>query len=142
MRTRSKWFTVHRWLGIGLGVWFALVGLSGAFPGRIIGFANVVPHPESSPILLTQELSRNAEKFSTGYAVNFEGYEAYINTRVCLEALRRIQGKPDAAKLTDALEKFDRVDFGGFTVSFAGGRDFGSDWVEVGVRSRAGYFLK
>ncbi|HVG03646.1 MAG TPA: PepSY-associated TM helix domain-containing protein [Burkholderiaceae bacterium] len=30
MRTRSKWFIVHRWLGIGLGVWFALVGLSGA----------------------------------------------------------------------------------------------------------------
>ena len=30
MRARSKWFTVHRWLGIGLGVWFALVGLSGA----------------------------------------------------------------------------------------------------------------
>lgn len=30
MRARSKWFTVHRWLGIGLGAWFALVGLSGA----------------------------------------------------------------------------------------------------------------
>ena len=30
MRACSKWFTVHRWLGISLGVWFALVGLSGA----------------------------------------------------------------------------------------------------------------
>lgn len=30
MRTRSKWFFVHRWLGVGLGVWFALVGLTGA----------------------------------------------------------------------------------------------------------------
>ena len=27
---RSKWFSVHRWLGIVLGLWFALVGLSGA----------------------------------------------------------------------------------------------------------------
>ena len=27
---RTPWFTVHRWLGIGLGAWFALVGLSGA----------------------------------------------------------------------------------------------------------------
>jgi uncharacterized iron-regulated membrane protein len=27
---RSAWFTVHRWLGIGLGVWFALVGLTGS----------------------------------------------------------------------------------------------------------------
>jgi uncharacterized iron-regulated membrane protein len=30
VRSRSTWFTIHRWLGIGLGVWFALVGLSGA----------------------------------------------------------------------------------------------------------------
>ena len=30
MRSRSAWFTVHRWLGILLGLWFAMVGLSGA----------------------------------------------------------------------------------------------------------------
>jgi branched-chain amino acid transport system substrate-binding protein len=118
-----------------------LVGLSGAFPGRIIGFVNVVPHPENSPLALTQELNRNAEKYSTGQAVNFEGYEAYINTRTCLEALQRITGKPDSAKLTDALEKLDRFDLGGYIVSFAGSRETGSDWVEVGVRSRAGYYL-
>jgi branched-chain amino acid transport system substrate-binding protein len=119
-----------------------MVGLSGAFPGRIIGFANVVPHPEATGLPLAQELQRNAEKYSTGYAVNFEGMEAYLNTRVCLEALRRIPGRPDAAKLTDALEQLDRVDIGGFAVSFARGRETGSDWVEVGVRSRAGYYLK
>jgi branched-chain amino acid transport system substrate-binding protein len=119
-----------------------MVGLSGAFPGRIIGFANVVPHPEATGLPLAQELQRNAEKYSTGYAVNFEGMEAYLNTRVCLEALRRISGRPDAAKLTDALEQLDRVDVGGFIVSFAKGRETGSDWVEVGVRSRAGYYLK
>jgi uncharacterized iron-regulated membrane protein len=28
--SRSAWFSLHRWLGIGLGLWFALVGLSGA----------------------------------------------------------------------------------------------------------------
>lgn len=30
VRSRPTWFTVHRWLGISLGLWFALVGLSGA----------------------------------------------------------------------------------------------------------------
>lgn len=119
-----------------------MVGLNGAFPGRIIGFANVVPHPEAFAVPLAQELQRNAEKYSTGYAVNFEGMEAYLNVRVCVEALKRITGKPDATKLTEALERFDRVDLGGFIVSFAGGRETGSDWVEVGVRSRAGYYLK
>jgi uncharacterized iron-regulated membrane protein len=29
-RRRSIWFTLHRWLGIGLGLWFMLVGLTGA----------------------------------------------------------------------------------------------------------------
>ncbi|MGZ9058235.1 MAG: PepSY-associated TM helix domain-containing protein, partial [Burkholderiaceae bacterium] len=30
MRSRSTWFTVPRWLGVGLGLWFALVGLTGS----------------------------------------------------------------------------------------------------------------
>lgn len=30
MRRRSAWLSIHRWLGIALGVWFALVGLTGS----------------------------------------------------------------------------------------------------------------
>ena len=30
MREHTLWFSVHKWLGIALGAWFALVGLSGA----------------------------------------------------------------------------------------------------------------
>ncbi len=55
MRSRPKWFTVHRWLGISLGVWFALVGLSGAilvFEDPIDAWLN--PH------LLTTALARHA----------------------------------------------------------------------------------
>ena len=29
-RRRRAWFSVHRWLGIGLGAWFALVGITGS----------------------------------------------------------------------------------------------------------------
>jgi uncharacterized iron-regulated membrane protein len=30
MREHKLWFTVHKWLGIALGLWFALVGISGS----------------------------------------------------------------------------------------------------------------
>ena len=30
MKRASRWFSVHRWLGIVIGAWFALVGLTGA----------------------------------------------------------------------------------------------------------------
>jgi uncharacterized iron-regulated membrane protein len=30
MRERKLWFSVHKWLGIALGLWFALVGLTGS----------------------------------------------------------------------------------------------------------------
>jgi uncharacterized iron-regulated membrane protein len=30
MRKRGLWLSIHRWLGIGLGVWFALVGATGS----------------------------------------------------------------------------------------------------------------
>jgi len=30
MRAPSLWFSVHKWLGLALGVWFALVGLTGS----------------------------------------------------------------------------------------------------------------
>jgi branched-chain amino acid transport system substrate-binding protein len=119
----------------------SLITLSGAFPDRVIGFVNVVPNVESGTAL-TQEFQRQAERYSSGQAINFEGLEAYVNTRVCVEALSRINGRPDAARLTDALEGLDRVSLGGFIVSFAGGRESGSDWVDVGIRSRTGSYLK
>ena len=83
-----------------------------------------------------EEIMRQLEKEARRLKI-----EDYINTRTCLEALQRVPGKPDATKLTDALAKLYRLDLGGYVVSFAGARETGSDWVEVGVRSRAGYYL-
>lgn len=66
MPARSKWFIVHRWLGVGLGIWFALVGLSGAilvFEDPIDAWLN--PHlltsPARGPRLSAQAIVERAE---------------------------------------------------------------------------------
>lgn len=48
MARKQTWFTVHRWLGIGLGAWFALVGLTGS----ILVFADPID-AWLNPALLT-----------------------------------------------------------------------------------------
>ncbi|MGH6611091.1 MAG: PepSY-associated TM helix domain-containing protein [Burkholderiaceae bacterium] len=65
-RRRSKWFVVHRWLGIGLGIWFALVGLSGAilvFEDPIDEWLNpqLLTTPKRGAHLSTQTIVERAE---------------------------------------------------------------------------------
>jgi uncharacterized iron-regulated membrane protein len=58
---KSRWFSVHRWLGIMLGAWFALVGLSGSilvFEEPIDAWLNpaLLTSRERGPALLPEEL--------------------------------------------------------------------------------------
>ncbi len=66
MRSRPKWFTVHRWLGIGLGIWFALVGASGAilvFEDPIDAWLNprLLKTVSRGPVLSAQTIVERAE---------------------------------------------------------------------------------
>jgi ABC-type branched-subunit amino acid transport system substrate-binding protein len=120
----------------------SLISLSSVFKERVIGFTFVVPNPEVQALRLTMELQADAEQYSTGHAISFEGYEAYITTRVVVEAIRRAGNGADAERVAAALRGMDAYDLGGFKVSFAKGRGTGSDWLDVGLRSRQGYYLK
>jgi len=66
MRSRIKWFTVHRWLGLVLGAWFALVGMSGAilvFEDSLDAWLNpsLLLSGSSGPPLSAQTIVERAE---------------------------------------------------------------------------------
>jgi ABC-type branched-subunit amino acid transport system substrate-binding protein len=115
--------------------------LLNGFKNRAFGFTYVVPNPEIQSNLLVQEFQRTMDKFGAGHASTFLGMEAYINAKVLVEGLKRSTDF-SANDIKNALSGMQLVDFGGFRVSFASGRLSGSDWVDVGVRSRHGSLLR
>lgn len=65
-RRKSRWFSVHRWLGILLGAWFALVGLTGSvlvFEDDVDAWLNpaLLTSSERGPRLEPEELLRRVE---------------------------------------------------------------------------------
>ena len=114
-----------------------------AFSNRMLGSTSVVPNPELAAIPLARELQQQAERSSGGSALTYAGMESYINTRVCVEAMRRVEGnKVDAHSVLAALNALGTLDVGGFILTFSPGAPSASDWVDIVVRSRTGYLLK
>lgn len=112
-----------------------------SFQNRVIGFTNVVPNPETSTIPLVRELQKVTDKFGHPETISFEGLESYIATNVCLEGIRRAAANPTREGLTRALRSMANYDLGGFLVSF--GRNItGSDWVDIGLRSKNGLYTR
>lgn len=112
-----------------------------SFPGRTLGFSSVVPNPDlTSP--LARQLDADATRYSTAYALTFDGMEAYIGARLLVEGLKRFPSANDAKSLQAALNGMDKVNINGLSLSFAKGAATGSTEVGVGVRSRHGILLK
>jgi uncharacterized iron-regulated membrane protein len=63
---KRRWFTVHKWLGIGLGAWFALVGLTGSvlvYEDAIDAWLNpeLLTSHEAAPWLAPEQLLQQVE---------------------------------------------------------------------------------
>ena len=115
--------------------------LMAGFKNHSFGFTYVVPNPEILDRPLTQEFQRTMDKYGAGHSSTFVGMEAYVNTKVLVEALNRVsRGEPKT--LATALRAMNNVDLGGFRVSFSNGHGSGSSWVDIGIRSRYGQLLR
>jgi hypothetical protein len=119
-----------------------LTQLTRLFRDRVIGYTSVVPSLDVTRLALVRDLQRDADAFIGPEATTFEGLEAYINLRVCAEALRRAGPRADGQRLGEALESLGALDLGGFRLVFGRDRHHGSDYVEIGMRARDGRMLR
>jgi branched-chain amino acid transport system substrate-binding protein len=118
-----------------------LTQLTRTVRSRMIGYVSVVPNPEDERLAMNRELTKLAEQHSGPEAVTFEGLEAFVNTRVAIEAIRRAKAPISPQSVARAAEALPDLDLGGFVVKI--GRAKGPpSWVGIGVRSRDGVFLK
>jgi hypothetical protein len=120
----------------------SLTQLTHLFHERMIGYASVVPNPESVHLPIVRDLSRDADAYIGPDAINFEGLESYITLRVCTEILRRAGASTDRKRLAETIESLSSLDLGGFRVVFSRDRHHGSNFVEIGMRARDGRLLR
>lgn len=118
-----------------------LMPLAAGFKGRVVGFTQVVPNAELIANPLARELNEDAERYSGSTAVTPQGMEGYIGARLLVDALRKAGPKANAEQLFTALSAIDDLSLDGFHLAFGKGRKTGSDWVEIGLRSRAGFLV-
>jgi ABC-type branched-subunit amino acid transport system substrate-binding protein len=118
-----------------------LSAMLGHFKGRAIGFSMVVPNPEIQANPLAREIIQDSEKYTSPLAITFDGMEAYISMRLIVEALKQTGRNISPASLFNVLTTVDEWNLNGFRISFRKDRLTGSDWVEMGFRSRQGFLV-
>ncbi|HSV53001.1 MAG TPA: ABC transporter substrate-binding protein [Burkholderiaceae bacterium] len=137
MSEREEWPRVLITLANG-----SLQPLMTYFKGRVVGFSQVVPNPEILTYQLSRDLELDAGKYGSTLSFSFDGMEGYLAARLLVEGLRRTGSKFTPERLAETLASQDSWEIGGFRLSFVPGRDSGSDWVDVGLRSRSGTLVR
>jgi branched-chain amino acid transport system substrate-binding protein len=112
------------------------------FKGRVVGFTQVVPNPDVMALPLSRELDEDASRYSGALAWTHEGMEGYVTARLLVSALRKVGPQVTPERLAATLASPEPWDISGFRLNFARDRETGSDWVEIGLRSREGVLVR
>lgn len=95
------------------------------------------------PWRATTPLARNFKLLmdKAGKPVDYDHFAGYINARVLIEGLRGAGRKPTPETLTQAMEKLDTLDLGGYTLAYSPQNHHGSSFVEITVVGPNGDFM-
>ncbi|MCK6392123.1 ABC transporter substrate-binding protein [Zoogloea sp.] len=114
-----------------------LCQVAGEEATRGVVISQVMPNLGNSAIPVVRRFHEDMAKFGEpGTRPSIFHLEAYVTTRVVLEAIRRAGPTPTRPKLVQALDGLKGYDVGGYTVDFSPTRHTGSNFVDISIVGR------
>ena len=114
-----------------------LCQVAGEDAARGVVVAQVMPNLGNSAIPVVRRFHEDMAKFGeAGTRPSIFHLEAYVTTRIVLEAIRRAGPAPTRPKLVQALDGLKHYDVGGYTVDFSPTRHTGSSFVDISIVGR------
>ncbi|MEY4979336.1 MAG: hypothetical protein RLZZ352_1606 [Pseudomonadota bacterium] len=107
-----------------------------------IAVSQVVPLPSAVGVSVVREFLQVWKQADVKLEPSHLGLEGYINARVLVEALRRVNGQPTRESLINALWSLKRVDLGGFEINATEPGRNASRFVELTMIGRGGRFIR
>ena len=110
---------------------------AGAERIRGMGLSQVVPNPSSVALPLSGDFSKFVTtSFGKGITPSPLTFEAYLNIRLVLEAIRNAGAHPTAESVTRSLASMKQTKLAGFPIDFGDGNRRGSSYIDIAVIGR------
>ncbi|HEX3139204.1 MAG TPA: ABC transporter substrate-binding protein [Rhizobacter sp.] len=107
---------------------------------RGLAFTQLVPYPFRQTTALTRDLGAAAQRADVEVAYDY--MFGYLNMRILLEALRRTGKQITSANLVKAMEGMNKLDMGGYPLSYSPTKHHGSNFVEITIVGPGGRWLR
>ena len=98
--------------------------------GAGVSIAQVVPNPTSS-LPVVRECAKALQAAGSKTAMNTTQLEACLGAKILTEGIRRAKKPVNAKSVLEALANLGTYDLGGFSVTFDGGAQHGSQFVDL-----------
>jgi branched-chain amino acid transport system substrate-binding protein len=107
---------------------------------RGLAMSRATPYPWSPTTNLARNFNQLMER--QGKPVDYDHYVGYINARILIEGLRQAGKTPTPESLTQSMEKLNKLDLGGYSLSYSPQNHHGSNFVEITVVGPRGNFMR
>ncbi|MET0335937.1 MAG: ABC transporter substrate-binding protein [Rhizobacter sp.] len=107
---------------------------------RGLAFTQLVPYPFRQTTPLTRDLATalSREKLEVAYDYMF----GYLNMRILLEGIRRAGKVITPQTIVKGMESMNKVDLGGYPVSYGPNKHHGSNFVEITIVGPGGRWIR
>ena len=108
--------------------------------GAGVSITQVVPNP-TAPLPAVRECAKALEAAGSKTPMNTTQLEACLGAKILTEGIRRAKKPVNAKSVLEALANLGTYDLGGFAVTFDGGAQHGSKFVELARVTKDGRLL-